>query len=73
MYLSFSSEGHETVTFTKNLIQSDYKTAADVPEQVQTLFYPIGQDGVERENAYTEEGLFLSWEAIIKPMGKVLK
>ena len=22
------------------------------------MFYPIGQDGVERENAYTEEGLF---------------
>ena len=47
MYLTFSSEGHETITFTKNLIQSEYKTAADVPEQVQTLFYPIGQDGVE--------------------------
>ena len=70
MYLSFSSEGHETVTFTKNLIQSEYKTAADVPEQVQTLFYPIGQDGVERENAYTEEGLFFKLGSYNQTNGK---
>ena len=70
MYLSFSSEGHETVTFTKNLIQSEYKTAGDVPEQVQTLFYPIGQDGVERENAYTEEGLFFKLGSYNQTNGK---
>ena len=70
MYLSFSSEGHETITFTKNLIQSEYKTAADVPEQVQALFYPIGQDGVERENAYTEEGLFFKLGSYNQTNGK---
>ena len=70
MYLSFSSEGHETVTFTKNLIQSEYKTAGDVPEQVQTLFYPIGQDGVERENAYAEEGLFFKLGSYNQTNGK---
>lgn len=55
MYLTFTSEGHETKTFTKNLLQSEYKTKADIPAQTQKLFVPIGQDGVERENAYAGE------------------
>ncbi|WP_297089312.1 polysaccharide lyase family 7 protein [uncultured Draconibacterium sp.] len=58
MYLTFTSEGHETRTFTKNLVQSEYTTIADIPEQTQQLFVPIGQDGVERENAYADEGCF---------------
>ena len=70
MYLTFSSEGHETVKFTKNLIDSEFKTAADVPEQVQNLFYPIGQDGVERENAYAEEGLFFKMGSYNQTNGK---
>lgn len=55
MYLTFKSEGHETITFTKNLIKSEYSTKADIPDQVQKLFVPIGQDGVERESAYAGE------------------
>ncbi|MEM1121908.1 MAG: polysaccharide lyase family 7 protein, partial [Bacteroidota bacterium] len=55
MYLTFASEGHETKTFTKNLIQSEYTTKADIPEQTQKLFVPIGQDGVERPEAYAGE------------------
>nr|QTF98059.1 alginate lyase SHA-1 [Mangrovibacterium sp.] len=58
MSLTFTSEGHEIKTFTKNLIESEYTTKADIPEQTQKLFVPIGQDGVERENAYSEEGIF---------------
>ena len=58
MYLTFTSEGHETKTFTKNLIESEYTTVADIPGQIQNLFVPIGQDGVERENAYAGEGCF---------------
>ncbi len=58
MYLHFSSVGHETRTYRKDLIQSEYTTKADMPEQTQTLFASIGQDGVERPNAYTDEGLF---------------
>ena len=34
---------------------SEYTTKADIPEQTITLFVPIGQDGVERENAYAGE------------------
>ena len=70
MYLTFSSEGHETVTFKKNLIDSEFKTAADVPGQVRALFYPIGQDGVERENAYTDEGLFFKLGSYNQTNGK---
>ncbi|WP_321373264.1 polysaccharide lyase family 7 protein [uncultured Draconibacterium sp.] len=58
MYLTFTSKGHETKTFTKNIIESEYTTTADIPLQTQNLFVPIGQDGVERENAYTGEGCF---------------
>ena len=58
MNLKFMSEGHETKRFSKNLIKSEYATKADMPEQVKNIFVPIGQDGVERENAYTDDGLF---------------
>jgi len=54
MNLTFTSEGHETKTFTKNLISSEYINPSDMPEQVKNLFVPIGQDGVERENAYAD-------------------
>ena len=47
MHVSFSREGYETKTFTKNLLVSEYTTKADIPEQVQDLFIPIGQDGIE--------------------------
>ena len=58
MNLKFISEGHETKSFTKNLVESEYTTKDDFPEQTQKLFVPIGQDGVERVNAYAGEGCF---------------
>jgi len=70
MNLTFTSEGHETKTFTKNLIKSEYPTKADIPEQTQQLFVPIGQDGVERENAYTGEGCFFKLGAYNQTNGK---
>ncbi len=70
MYLTFISEGHETKTFTKNLISSEYKERANIPEQVKNLFVPIGQDGVERENAYANEGLFFKLGAYNQTNGK---
>jgi len=48
MHLTFTSKGHETKKFTKNLIKSEYTQKADIPEQVQALFVPIGQDGMEK-------------------------
>ena len=70
MYLSFSSEGHETKTFTKNLIDSEFKTIEDVPTQVKELFFPIGQDGVEQANAYTDQGLFFKLGSYNQTNGK---
>ena len=70
MYLTFSSEGHETKTFTKNLIDSEFKTKEDIPTQVKELFFPIGQDGVERENAYTDQGLFFKLGSYNQTNGK---
>ncbi|MBX2871450.1 MAG: polysaccharide lyase family 7 protein [Saprospiraceae bacterium] len=70
MYLTFTSEGHETKTFTKNLIESEYAAAADMPQQTKDLFVPIGQDGVERANAYADEGLFFKLGAYNQTNGK---
>ena len=70
MHLKFSSEGHETKTFTKNLISSEYAKRSDMPEQVENLFVPIGQDGVERKNAYADEGLFFKLGCYNQTNGK---
>lgn len=70
MHLTFTSDAHETKTFTKNLIQSEYTTKADIPEQTQKLFVPIGQDGVERETAYAGEGCFFKLGAYNQTNGK---
>ena len=70
MNLKFTSEGHETKTFTKNLVESEYIKTADIPEQTRDLFVPIGQDGLERENAYSEEGLFFKLGSYNQTNGK---
>lgn len=70
MHLTFTSEGHETKKFTKNLIESEYTERSKIPTQVQDLFVPIGQDGMERENAYAEEGLFFKLGCYNQTNGK---
>jgi len=70
MNLKFISEGHETRTFTKNLIESEYTTIDDIPQQTQDLFVPIGQDGVERKNAYAGEGCFFKLGSYNQTNGK---
>jgi len=70
MNLRFSSEGHETKTFTKNLVESEYTTSDDMPEQTRKLFAPLGQDGVERATAYTGEGLFFKLGCYNQTNGK---
>ena len=70
MYLTFTSEGHETKTYTKKLMKSEYTTAEAIPKQTQKLFVPIGQDGVERENAYATEGLFFKLGSYNQTNGK---
>nr|WP_321232037.1 polysaccharide lyase family 7 protein [uncultured Psychroserpens sp.] len=70
MHLTFTSEGHETKTFTKNLVASEYTKRSDMPEQVKNLFVPIGQDGIERNNAYADEGLFFKLGSYNQTNGK---
>ncbi len=70
MYLTFTSEGHETKTFTKSLIKSEYLKYSDIPKQTQNLFIPIGQDGVEQEHAYAGEGLFFKLGCYNQTNGK---
>lgn len=70
MYLKFTSEGHETKTFTKNLISSEYAKPENMPEQIKNLFVPIGQDGVEQELAYTGQGLFFKLGCYNQTNGK---
>ena len=70
MTLTFMSQGHKTKTFTKNLITSNYTTKANIPLQTQALFVPIGQDGVERKEAYTGEGCFFKLGAYNQTNGK---
>ena len=70
MTLKFTSEDHEIKTFTKNLVESEYTTTADIPDQTQKLFVPIGQDGVERKNAYAGEGCFFKLGAYNQTNGK---
>jgi hypothetical protein len=53
MYLTFKSEGHETKTFTKNLVKSEYTKKSDIPAQVTRIFGPVGQDGTEQAKAYS--------------------
>ena len=70
MSIIFSSPGHLSKSFTKNLVQSEYSTTADIPLQTQNLFVPIGQDGVERSNAYADEYLFFKQGSYNQTNGK---
>ncbi len=70
MHLTFTCEGHETKTFNKNLISSEFAESKNMPAQVKRLFVPIGQDGVERKSAYTGEGLFFKLGCYNQTNGK---
>jgi hypothetical protein len=70
MYLTFTSKGHKTVKFTKNLLKSDFTTYSNIPQQILTLYASIGRDGVERENAYAGEIQFFKQGAYNQTNGK---
>ena len=70
MYLTFKSDGHPTRTFTKNLIQSEYVSVDDFPDQVMKLFVPIGQDGTEKPKAYAGELNYFKQGAYNQTNGK---
>lgn len=70
MYLTFTSKGHKTVKFTKNLLKSKFATYSNIPQQILTLYAAIGRDGVERENAYAGELQFFKQGAYNQTNGK---
>jgi len=70
MYLTFKSEGHETKTFTKSLVSSEYVNRSDIPKQTMGLFAPIGQDGTEQANAYKGELNYFKQGAYNQTNGK---
>lgn len=55
MYLTFTSKGHATKKFTKDLTKSTFAKYSAIPQQVLTLFAAIGRDGVEQEKAYASQ------------------
>ncbi|GAB7255898.1 polysaccharide lyase family 7 protein [Polaribacter sp. OB-PA-B3] len=55
MYLTFTSEGHKTVTFTKNLIKTDFPTKASIPQQIIDNYASRRKVSEEREIAYAGE------------------
>ena len=54
MYLTFKSEGHETRTFTKNLIKSEYVNKSDIPQTSKELFRTNWSRWNRTFNAYRE-------------------
>ncbi|GAA4238889.1 hypothetical protein GCM10022291_31080 [Postechiella marina] len=70
MYVTFTSEGHETKTYTKNLLKSDFTKKEDIPEQIWTLYSTLGRDGVERDSAYAGEIQYFKQGAYNQTNGK---
>ncbi len=70
MYLTFTSKGHKTVKFTKNLLKSEFTKHSDIPQQILSLYAAIGRDGVERENAYSGELNYFKQGAYNQTNGK---
>ncbi|WP_299189389.1 polysaccharide lyase family 7 protein [uncultured Aquimarina sp.] len=70
MYLTFTSEGHPTRTFTKNLLKSEFISKETIPQQITTLYASIGRDGIERPNAYAGELQFFKQGAYNQTNGK---
>lgn len=70
MYLTFKSDGHETKTFEKNLLQSEYVEKSDIPQQIVDLYSVIGRDGTEKKNAYEGETQFFKQGAYNQTNGR---
>ncbi|RIA10765.1 alginate lyase [Flavobacteriaceae bacterium MAR_2010_72] len=73
MYLTFTSEGHETKTFTKSLIKSDFATKSDIPQQVINVYSSRRAISPEREIAYAGEINYFKQGAYNQANGKSTK
>jgi hypothetical protein len=70
MKLIFKSDEHTTKIFTKSLIESDYTQDSAIDLQTKKMFFPLGQNGIERQDAYLNEGLFFKIGAYNQTNGK---
>ncbi|SDG64645.1 polysaccharide lyase family 7 protein [Winogradskyella thalassocola] len=73
MYLTFASEGHETITFTKSLIESEFATKSEIPKQIIDRYASRRTVGVEREIAYAGEINYFKQGAYNQANGKSTK
>ncbi|QHI35367.1 Alginate lyase [Kordia antarctica] len=73
MYLTFTSESHETIRFTKNLLKSDFATKAQIPQQIIDVYASRRTVGVEREIAYAGEINYFKQGAYNQANGKTTK
>jgi hypothetical protein len=73
MYLTFTSEGHEIIKFTKNLLKSDFTKKSDIPQQVLTVYANRNRGGVERSTAYAGEINYFKQGAYNQANGKSTK
>jgi hypothetical protein len=55
MHLTFTSENHKTIKFTKNLLKSDFTKTEEIPKQVLKRYALKRVPGVEQKNAYENE------------------
>ncbi len=74
MYLTFTSENHKTVQFTKSLVTSEFATKEDIPEQVIKVYANREKGGgVERESAYAGEKNYFKQGCYNQANGKSTK
>ena len=73
MYLTFTSEGHDTIKFTKSLLKSDFATKSDIPQQVLNVYSSKRTVSAERENAYAGEINYFKQGAYNQANGKSTK
>ena len=74
MYLTFTSKNHKTIQFTKSLIESEFATKEDIPEQVLRVYANREKGGgVEREIAYAGELNYFKQGAYNQANGKSTK
>jgi len=73
MYLTFTSEGHDTVKFTKSLVKSDFAKKSDIPQQVIYVYSSRREVNVEREIAYAGEINYFKQGAYNQANGKSTK
>ena len=73
MYLTFTSENHETIKFTKSLLKSDFAKKSDIPQQVLNIYSSKRTVSAEREIAYAGEIQYFKQGAYNQANGKTTK